>query len=473
MCDICSNSISSQGATSCRSCELFGTGPNAAKDTCEVCPAGKMSDMYGSSPYCKTCEFNTVSSAPNSTSCTLCNQKEPNADLTACIPCQPGKYIALLSCSQCNNGSYSISPGSSACTLCTPGRFTTNIGSSTCKDCPSGKFYSLVNEGNVLVTKCVLCPSGKYSDARITDRSLCLDCPAGKVSGLGSTECGFCPPGSYLFSSSECRGCPKGQYSFNNDSICSACPSGKFNSEEGSSTCSSCPENSLSVGLAVNVSECFCGAGFYGKIISTSDMCKTCPVIEGVTCPQNVSIPEVASGYYRDPANPLNAFPCIPADACFMTGSGDTICSPLYTGYLCGSCVPLTSYRRGVICKSCPSEASKVLTILGLLLFVLVISWRLSQNLNQIPLDIRMCFSAIQTIALFPGFFSSWPDNLDSFFHAISFTVSILRLFEFNSLISFFLRTLTLKCFLRNVRCRSGFGKNTILKWRSLSLYRY
>jgi hypothetical protein len=101
-----------------------------------------------------------------------------------------------------------------------------------------------------------------------------------------------------------------------------------------------------------------------------------------------------------------------------------TTCSSLYTGYLCGSCIPLKSYRRGNQCNACPSEASKVLTIIGLIAFVLFISWRLSRDLNQIPLDIRMCFSAIQMIALFPGFFSSWPENLDGFFHALSFTVN-------------------------------------------------
>jgi hypothetical protein len=302
-----------------------------------------------------------------------------------------------------------------------------NTGSTLCQECNHG-FYYVQSQ---TATACIPCSPGFFSDS-ITGKAQCQICQEGKVSYTGFSSCDYCVAGFYPLSSSECKACPPGQFLNDNQSTCAACPIAKFNPVIGSSSCIDCPPFSTSIGSASNIFDCFCSSGYYGKIESSESRCALCPQVEGMSCPTNASIPSVSPGYFRDPENILNAFPCIPSDACSMTIGEVTICSNLYTGYICGECVPLVSYRKGTVCSACPSNTSKVLTILGLLALVIFASWRLSRNLNQIPIDIRMCFSAIQMIALFPGFFSSWPENLNSFFYAISFTVRSKEAYSFS-----------------------------------------
>jgi hypothetical protein len=369
---------------------------------------------------------NTISTRANSTSSTTCLRTESNLNRTFCIPCQPGKYLDALACKACNNGTYSSAEQAPFCSLCPVGKFTLFSGSSYCFDCPGGKQGSLRSDSNNIVTECNICPSGKYST--LDTEMKCISCPIGKVSSVGSTRCDFCSSGKYPFSYSECKVCPLGQFSSSNETSCSFCPSGKFSDQEGTSFCGDCPINSTSNIASSAIMDCFCTSGFYGVVNFSNSSCSTCSSVpEGMSCPPNSSIPKVSPGYYRDPLNFMNAFPCIPREACLETTYLVTNCSSLYTGYVCGDCIPLLSFRRGRICKECPSLVSKVLTIIGLIILIGFISWRLARNLREIPLEVKMCFSAIQTIALFPSFFSSWPDNLSSVMHVISFTVMILQ----------------------------------------------
>jgi hypothetical protein len=281
---------------------------------------------------------------------------------------------------------------------------------------------------STLVTFCAPCIPGKFSN--INTLRKCVSCSEGKVSQVGATQCDFCSPGRFPASNSECKDCPLGQYSLTNGTFCNLCPAGTFMDLSGSTFCKNCPTNSVSLTASISVGECFCDSGYYGVINSTYSTCNPCLNVPGMSCPTNSSIPIVLSGYYRDPADILNAYPCIPQEACLGSSNLESVCSSFYTGFICGECIPFQSYRSGRYCKQCPSLVSKVFTIIGLLAFIGFVSWRLTKNLKEIPLEVRMCFSALQTIALFPGFFSNWPDNLNSFMQVISFTNFNIEIFS-------------------------------------------
>jgi hypothetical protein len=170
--------------------------------------------------------------------------------------------------------------------------------------------------------------------------------------------------------------------------------------------CQNCPIFATSLVDSKSLADCVCESGYFGRLYSNESSCSECPNIEGLYCPQNATFPSILPGFHRDPANILNAFPCFPKEACISSKGSDTICSEFYTGYLCGECIYLKSYRKGTYCRDCPSELSKILTIAAISILIIALSWKLSRDLSVIPFIVRLCFTAIQTIALFPSYFS-------------------------------------------------------------------
>lgn len=116
---------------------------------------------------------------------------------------------------------------------------------------------------------------------------------------------------------------------------------------------------------------------------------------------------------------------CVPSEASLPSESlSGTICRSLYTRYLCGDCIYLTSYRQNGGCKACPDNVSKYFTIIAIFSVFSFICWRFLVSKAVIPGDIRLVFSSAQIIALYPNFSSSWPSNIIGFFIFLSFTMS-------------------------------------------------
>jgi hypothetical protein len=100
----------------------------------------------------------------------------------------------------------------------------------------------------------------------------------------------------------------------------------------------------------------------------------------------------------------------------------NTTCSNGYTGQLCGECIQGTYYKQGLICKKCPDPIQKYFGFILVLLFVLPISYvlMLRQNSNGLPAEVKIAFSAIQLLGLFPNLSNNWPQPLSSLLSGFS-----------------------------------------------------
>jgi membrane-associated HD superfamily phosphohydrolase len=59
-------------------------------------------------------------------------------------------------------------------------------------------------------------------------------------------------------------------------------------------------------------------------------------------------------------------------------------------------------------------NAAKALTIIGLILLVSLIIFRLVKTGSKIPQDLRVTLQALQTVALFPSITTKWPKTVQS-----------------------------------------------------------
>jgi hypothetical protein len=433
--DCDADEYSPAGSTTCYRCSGFGYGPvNNSK--CALCPPGKFSIRFEddqSRSKCQLCPSGRISMSFNSTSCFKCINLDSNSDGTQCIACPPGKYLDIYSssCSECNNGTYSNQEGTRACKVCDIGKFTLYSGSSFCYDCHKGSTYVISPSvsNSEYDTQCVPCLAGTYNDGS-NGKAECISCPAGKVSYANSSTCLDCSPGYSALNSRECSLCVRGTFNDGSFAECRLCEKGKYNSDSGSSFCKSCPENSFSSEGSEKLQACVCKPDFYGTITADSSSCVKCPMLDGVYCPGNTSIPKVLKGYFRDPLNSSNAYRRIPPSACIEFDELNTSCADLYTGLRCGNCIKLISFRRNNECKSCPSESMRIFFIALFVIIFTFVSWKLSSSIKSIPMEIRLSFQSLQIIALYPSFISNWPDNVKGIFNAISFSVCVFfRLF--------------------------------------------
>ena len=101
---------------------------------CTACPAGKYTDIAGSTE-CKECvEENTVA----------------NDDQTGCRLCGPGEYIDETKrfCRKCEKHTYSTSYNQTECTRCPERSFIYKEGSTenVCRQCVTGSMYNPIND---------------------------------------------------------------------------------------------------------------------------------------------------------------------------------------------------------------------------------------------------------------------------------------------------------------------------------------
>jgi hypothetical protein len=364
---------------------------------------------------------------------------------TSCHECIPGNQLefkeyvyetmysvevySYLACVKCSNLSFSVRVDQQTCQTCPSGKFTMNAGESYCRDCDNGRFFRVFEKpGNNFELACIDCPRGRFTNST-SGKGNCISCPEGRFSGIKSSSCSSCTIGNYVDPDEHiCKPCPLGKFMGQNQTSCSLCDPGKFTTSDGVSFCSNCPKFSSSVFGATDASKCICEKGYFGN----SSHCEICPALDGFYCPGNSSIPLLVEGYARDPNNKLNAIACVPPSACLAQADGlETFCAEFYTGFLCGGCVPLKSYRSKNSCAPCPSPTAKYLTIAAILLILFAIFYKLSKTQNSVSPELRICFSALQLIALYPNVFSDWSSNLASFFNVISFSVRNLVLITF------------------------------------------
>jgi hypothetical protein len=138
----------------------------------------------------------------------------------------------------------------------------------------------------------------------------------------------------------------------------------------------------------------------------------------------NSSWPSIAEGFFRSPIDPNLAYECIPSEACTATDSEtlSTRCLDGYTGWVCGSCIPLEYYKLGSYCILCPSIVSKVLTFLAIAIGLIIMGWKFAKirHFSSIS-DLKVFLFWIQIIALYPQVSITWPRELNQFFQILSF----------------------------------------------------
>eukprot|EP00960_Hanusia_phi_P045231 757100-Hanusia_phi.AAC.2 len=272
---------SNPGAFTCKPCSICDFGKiesGSCPDVkCDACSSSQFYDAFTRSCLpCRKCTGGIVRNC-SSFQDSICRE-----DLSGCLPCGKNEYLSSRSPCTCT-----------PCTTCSMGQVLAGCGrfsndsktfsNGNCVDCRIG-FYGSGGSAE----SCVLCPAGHYS-AR-DGNSVCTQCAAGSYSeqSSGSSTCFTCPPNSMSSAGSESCSCMRGYMGINDQ--CTACPAGQYSTESGQSFCTSCPafQTTLSTasisilactcveGYTLNGEECVACAG--GKYKSTKGTlgCSTC-----------------------------------------------------------------------------------------------------------------------------------------------------------------------------------------------------
>ena len=304
------------------SIDLLGCaeGRGIENDFCNICPAGKFSNIIGASncidcnyghstlneesQECERCVAGKFANVNGSSSCFNCNQGKysEKSGSRVCKNCMPGRYSSMISsdtsslCLECESGKIS-SHGDSSCSICPRGKFSN--GGLQCLDCPMGKYNNII--GIDKIEKCLDCPKGKYNkNVGADDENDCIECPVGKYNLLlGSSsnkscvnceigkyktnamdrgiECEYCPVGKYSeVGYSECKVCKKGEYIFELRE-CLKCAKGTYSDVVGImdiKECKNCPKGKYYVNVGSNSSDnCIsCARGKYSKVLGSSNI---------------------------------------------------------------------------------------------------------------------------------------------------------------------------------------------------------
>jgi hypothetical protein len=251
-------------------------------------------------------------------------------------------------------------------------------------------------------------------------------CSPGTMVDTNSSSCLTCPSGKYskAYGESSCQSCPVGQFSpVDGASVCSQCDDGKFASSMESSVCSNCPTGAWtrSSSGASAVSECHCQADWYGEAFLGLSCTKCDQPFQ--KCVENSTKPFILPGFWLD-SNLNKVYACDPPSSCVSTGFADqTICGAGYTGRKCGLCISMRYFRLNGECRSCANEAVKWLFFVFLIILLCYSLLRVSKMKGlRIPYDVRVAYSWMQMISLFPVLFSSWPQKLLNMLRLLSFT---------------------------------------------------
>ncbi len=226
---------------------------------------------------------------PNRPNCnTLCYSQSSGYNLL-CTRCSAGyeRYLdsCTAACRPCLPGLTSSGGEDEMCRCITPGEVGTGYADAPCTRCVAGKY---IDSSEV---RCASCSAGKYQDLEI--QKSCKNCVGDTWSGDGFSACltqPTCGPGTFIFHNGDstaarvCSSCPVGHYQPSSMQFtCLVCPSGKYSSIVGASSCLDidwCVAGAYATrpGSSSNNVECAaCSPGTYSSSKNRDTACLVCP----------------------------------------------------------------------------------------------------------------------------------------------------------------------------------------------------
>jgi len=216
------------------------------------------------------------------------------------------------------------------------------------------------------------CP-GKHWNSTLIDPSaprLCMPCQE------DDDDCISCPAGSH-WSDQHCETCPPGSFSHAGAEYCKDCDEYSYADTAGSSSCVSCPPNSvrgrnpltLALLAGSDITHCVCERGFWAPNGQAGVGCLECP--DGGECPGSGDMPFPLPGYWALPELPTEFYSCRPRESCL--GGPDFRCAEDRVGRMCKTCAP-GYFTAGMTCRECPEGRiervlTAVITVLLIALF--------------------------------------------------------------------------------------------------------
>ena len=317
-CSICpANTFSGTGSTELTYCKC-NAGHNAIEDgfACTPCVAGtyKSSTGVGICEECRTDTFSTAVAATDEGTCTNC----PTNTFSALGSSE------LINC-RCEAGYTAVANGV-ACTACIAGTYKTNTGIGVCDKCGVDT-YSITVAATTEGT-CTNCPSNTFS-TQSSDQLADCSCFEGHSGVSDGIACTACVAGSYKveYGIGECTSCVVDTYSTTVAAL-------------GPEVCLSCPENTISLSMSNERTDCICKESWQGELGGPCDFCQ---------------IGEWCSGGSRYFCSEF---------ATSLAGSDeitDCNCIPGYYGPHGGQCQPCTAddyCPGGELSHDCPEHSS-------------------------------------------------------------------------------------------------------------------
>ena len=239
----------------CRKCEVGKKW--VSSKLCEYCESGKYQDEEGQTE-CKSCIFgkqkrtdtDNLDPRTEDGTCEDCGlNKEPKNDVGIyCSPCPHGKEKQYSGPADKTNVCVDCEAGKS--------RVGDEPGCTVCGQTENGQWQ----RRNPNTGLCELCPAGTSS--KVSNGKTCDECPAGQEKRVQN---------SIL----NCYDCHENHYSnADTNSICKKCPAGKYQTEQGKSSCNDCE------GCPHQYYRNKCG--FFGGIVTpgTCEPCEPCSAAE-------------------------------------------------------------------------------------------------------------------------------------------------------------------------------------------------
>ena len=350
-----------------------------------LAPTGCNAGDYLSGGECRACPLDWMSEA-DAVECERCPDGEiSTGDQTKCTACKHGQYEDLHAPNECKPcaidhfsdcdtfshrngtacdvcpGGWVSNEGKTSCDACQSGKYEKNAGS--CKACPSGWAQPANGQATCLEVSSMsaLCFPGKY----LSGGGDCISCPEDYASSGGlQSSCEKCENGAISSTSkNECMDCQKGKYEADDGfSTCKSCPGGWAQPREGATDCVLCPPRQRSDKgssmcepcddvSVVDRNECeMCTTGTYAAYAVPGEECESCRSdaerlsTVGAKCPAGQL--ELANGVWHrsalapgDPwdggryGNGISVTKCLTPEACQAWSNGtENTCHGLCDG---------------------------------------------------------------------------------------------------------------------------------------------
>jgi hypothetical protein len=331
-CEACAEGTwkAANGSSACTQCAEHSLSPAASLDPeaclclagytgedggpCAACETGKYKPEPGAGA-CAACSANTTTLGPARTDASECVCAAGFGNVSGiCRPCPAGRFKAAAGTGECGDSCppFSASPGGStsrADCVCNAG-YSGDASISSCEACPAGTHK--VSSGSAA---CVACASnattraaGSTSAAECVcilgfaqmEAGVCSPCPANTfglrqpgtwIAHTGGAGCSPCLANSFsAVGSDDGLDCLceigfefAGINSANNETVCSACPTGKYTDAPARhgypQTCKQCPEHTTTTAVGgTSLDACVCVPGRHLALTSqNASSCEPCP----------------------------------------------------------------------------------------------------------------------------------------------------------------------------------------------------